>query len=83
MDENKRATLTSIGFTVRQTCGLCKHGKFKPNNDFGDCAIQSYKHLKHSADTKLLSVPKFGACPKFEADPEKLKFLHAFTEFIK
>lgn len=83
MDANKLKKLQEIGYKVHPCCGLCKHGKFRPNNDFGDCTIQGYKHLKHTAESKPLSVVRLGGCPSFEPDSARMAFIHGFAELME
>lgn len=82
VDPNKRQKLHEIGYEIPKVCGLCKHGKFRPSNDFGDCQLHTYVHQKHTAENKPLSILKFGTCPSFEADLEKIDFIHAFETFL-
>jgi hypothetical protein len=83
MDDNKRKKLAEIGYRILPCCALCKHGKFKPNNDFGDCTANTYEHLKHSGDARQLSINRLGSCPRFQVDEARLSFLHGFREFLK
>ena len=83
MDENKRQKLAEIGYTVKKCCGTCKHGEFRPNNDFGVCKLYAYRHLKHSTDVRDLSIVKYGTCPSFEMTEQALGFIHAFAEFLE
>lgn len=83
MDENKRQTLIGINYEVFKCCGLCKHGRFKPNHMFGECKKFDYKHLKHSEPSRYLSINIFGGCSSFELDDIKKGMLHRFIEFMK
>lgn len=82
MDENKRKKLHEIGYRMNRACGLCKHGCFKPNNDFGECELFRYDHLKHTGESRKLSINRLGSCPKFELDHRKFSFIHGFMEFL-
>lgn len=82
MDANKSVKLRDIGYTIPVVCGLCRHGKFQSGNDFGDCAVKTYVHLKHTAGEKPLSVSKFGKCPDAVVDEAKASTLHGFREFV-
>ena len=82
MDANKREKLLEVGYQIPKVCGLCKYGRFKVGNDFGDCTLFTYEHQKHSAESKPLSIVKYGGCPKFEPDSMRMHFLHAYTEFM-
>lgn len=83
MDENKRKTLEGIKYRLFECCGLCKHSKFVNNQMFGDCLRKTYKHIKHSADVKPLSINMFGGCQDFELSETKHGQLHAFTSFFE
>ena len=61
MDANKLAELRRIGYAVRPSCGLCKHGQF-PSDEWGTCAVRVYQHEKHSESTRNLSVHRNGSC---------------------
>ena len=82
MDDNKRLKLVEIGYSVNKCCGVCHHGVFKVNNDFGDCLEHDYTHLKHTGGAKLLSVFRYGGCSKFKMRESALFFMHAFKEFV-
>jgi hypothetical protein len=82
MDANKKQKLEDIAYIVQRSCGLCRHGHFKPDQLFGDCAIETYTHLKHTGDPKHLSVVRYGLCPSFEPDPVKMGALHNYVEFL-
>ena len=82
MDENKRLKLIEIEYEVKACCGTCMHSKFRTNNDFGDCQIYAYRHLKHSTDVKDLSIFRYGTCPSHEFEQKSLDFMHAFKEFL-
>ena len=81
MDKNKFDKLIEIGYKIKPCCDLCKYGKFH-NDDWGDCAKHIYKHLKHTADYKQLSIYRFGYCDYFIADDLKISFLNMFKGFF-
>ena len=82
MDENKLKKLHEIGYKFQPCCGMCKHSTFSPGSMFGDCGIHSYDHLKHTAESKPLSVNVFGHCPRYEFEERLLSKLHGFAEFL-
>lgn len=83
MDKNKLKVLQEIGYEIKPVCGLCTHGVFVKNGDFGGCAIKAYDHLKHSAADKPLSINCYGSCPEFKYDDKNDVSLHGFREFLK
>lgn len=84
MDENKRQQLIAIEYRINPCCAICLHGKFKPNNDFGQCEFprNTYQHLKHSGEKHNLSINRLGFCHSFQLDESKKGFFHGFAEFI-
>lgn len=82
MDENKRLKLVEIGYRVERSCGLCKHGRFVKNSDFGVCWFHTYQHLKHSDAIRNLSVLRYGSCPGFEMDKQAEGVIHKYSEFL-
>lgn len=84
MDTNKQAKLLEERYRITRCCGLCKHGNFKENQDWGTCNVLQYAHLKHSEVARDLSIHKYGRCAaRFELDKEKLAKLGAFALFLK
>lgn len=81
MDANKLQVLQDLPYTIPKTCGLCLHGEF-PQNDWGTCQVTQYEHQKHTGDARQLSILRFGSCPKFEADDQKVLLLGLFQEFL-
>lgn len=82
MDENKRQKLKEIEYGINECCGLCVHGKFR-GTMFGDCLLHSYQHLKHSAESKDLSINVYGHCKNFEFNKKLEGQLHKFIEFMR
>jgi hypothetical protein len=83
MDESKKKKLESIGYQVFKCCGLCKHAEFKNSSKFGDCLKNEYKHQKHVAPSKNLSISAFGGCSDFELEETSGVMLHRFVDFLK
>lgn len=81
MDANKLEKLKEIGFNLKPTCMLCVAGEF-PNNDWGTCAINSYKHLKHTDELRKMSIHKSGSCSRFLLDERKEEELESFKQFF-
>lgn len=81
MDANKLKVLREVGYQIPGVCGLCRHGAF-PKNNWGTCNVTTYSHQKHTGDDRQLSIHKFGSCPKFDADPNAVFGLLAFSEFL-
>lgn len=80
MDKNKLQVLRDVGYKIQPVCGLCKHGQFNFSNLFGACTIRTYKHLKHSAVAKDLSISRYGTCPEFEYNEQYDVMLHGFRQ---
>jgi len=80
MDANKLEVLKAVGYQVGPACGLCVHGRFAPGQDFGTCALHTYRHLKHSGPGRELSVNRLGHCPDFEMSEARLVTLGRFRE---
>lgn len=76
MDESKKKKLEDIGYQVFKCCGLCKHAEFKNSSKFGDCLKNEYKHQKHVAPSKNLSI-------SFELEETSKLMLHRFVDFLK
>ena len=70
-DANKFAKLRQIGYTIRPTCGLCKHGSFAGPSDWGTCLLHRYEHLKHENPKggRGVSICQHGCCPSWETAP--------------
>ena len=84
MDANKLKQLHLQNYTIPTTCGICKHGQFKPKTDFGTCNIITYNHQKHSESKRHLSIYVGGRCKDhFELDNNKITHLGTYGEFIK
>ena len=83
MDANKLKVLQEEGYKIQKVCALCTHGGFKKNGDeWGLCAIHVYEHLKHSDETRNLSINKFGTCPEFKLSDRQKAMLGDWTQFI-
>lgn len=86
LDANKLVKLKVIGYKVRQTCGNCVHSFF-PNQrtDWGTCSKHQYDHLKHSDQTRQLSINRFGRCDTYEKSPTATSELNlgGFTELLE
>lgn len=81
MDENKRAVLKEIDYQIHGVCGLCQHGAFEVDQDWGTCQVHTYDHLKHSLAQRPLSINTYGSCPSFEWDIATALVLGKFSEF--
>lgn len=81
MDINKASKLREIGYKIEPSCGTCKHFVQRSDEDFGDCQIHDYEHLKHTGGRRRLSVVRYGQCKSFEAN-DNLGYLHGFKEFL-
>jgi hypothetical protein len=83
-DPNKLQALADAGFKIRACCAICVHANFKPGSDWGACNLIPYKHLKHTAEQKSVSIHKSGYCDGYEADPTKLADLarSGFDRFV-
>lgn len=83
MDANKLSKLKEIGYTVKLTCGLCKHADIPPGRDFGTCKLVQYDHLKHSGGSRQLSIHRSGGCSKYEPSDTRDVLLHGFTTLLE
>jgi len=83
MDANKLEVLRDLPFIVHRVCGLCRHGSFAPNTNWGTCGRTQYEHKKHTGPARQLSIVLFGSCARFEADQQKKEQLGAYQEFLK
>ena len=83
MDDNKVEVLKEIGFRINKCCGLCKYFAANRGNVFGDCIKYTYKHLKHTAESKSLSVSIFGGCDDWKPSDGRINNLHGFAQFVK
>ena len=82
MDQNKLKKLKKLGYEISPCCGLCIHGKFNQNTDFGVCGKHEYKHLKHKRTCEL-SVFKYGHCDEFEINVMCEYILRQWKQFIR
>lgn len=82
MDENKRAKLKDIQYTIRGSCGLCTHYIRGVDPNWGECDLYHYLHLKHSGGMRHVSVCSSGNCPAFEISEAAKKSLEKFWEFF-
>lgn len=86
MDKNKLKVLREIGYTFPKTCGLCRHGEFRDYHGnlplWGTCAIQKYKHEKHTGEDRRLSVHLLGGCEAFKPVANAEESLEGFAEFL-
>jgi hypothetical protein len=64
MDENKRKKLKEIGYEIHPSCGMCQSGIFE-GVAWGTCKKHTYEHLKHTEETRELSIFRHGVCPEF------------------
>jgi hypothetical protein len=83
MDPNKLVELRRIGFKIRKTCKMCKHGTFFNGSEWGTCAVRTYEHLKHSDAKRHLSVHFAGSCPDLFELSFQVELLGAFAEFLE
>lgn len=83
MDKNKLKVLQEINYAIPVTCGICLHGRFDGQSNFGVCAKFTYDHLKHTTSKRNLSIFISGGCPKAEIRPEVQGVLETWKEFIK
>jgi hypothetical protein len=60
-DPNKLAVLADVDYRVQPCCRLCKHARFAPASDYGQCAVLTYEHEKHT-ETRQLTVHQAGRC---------------------
>jgi hypothetical protein len=82
MDANKLKKLREIGYTFKPSCMLCKH--FTPGMDlWGTCKFYTYQHIKHTDQTRQLSVHAMGGCRKWERNTNIDPFGLAWFEFIE
>jgi len=82
MDLNKLDKLKEIDYEINPCCGLCIHGKFRMETDWGTCDAHNYEHLKHERECEL-SINKFGFCKMFEINIMKQYGMKSWTLFIK
>lgn len=82
MDANKLKVLQELGYQIPPTCGICKHGEFKPQTPWGTCKLHTYQHVKHTGDRRQLSIYQGGRCDKLEPDPSRVAKLERFAEFL-
>ena len=71
-DGNKFAKLREIGYTLPITCGLCVMGEFPDRGDWGTCKIHRYQHLKHTGESRGVSIHRGGSCADAEVDGSKV-----------
>lgn len=81
MDVNKLKVLQKIEYKIAPVCSLCLHGEF-PQNDFGICSIQTYAHLKHSEQTRNLSIHRYGHCDMFTGNQKAIAKLGSYEQFL-
>lgn len=77
MDANKRKVLFDIEYQIQRTCENCMFSKL--NGDWGICTLHDYKHLKHTDETRHLSIHRTGQC--YSYDEETSIDLGGFNEF--
>lgn len=79
MDANKRKVLQEIGYQIRPSCETCVHSDLSEDG-WGYCGAHEYQHLKHSEETRFLSVHRLGWCAEWKVDANKTAALglHAF-----
>jgi hypothetical protein len=82
MDANKLEVLRALPYRVQKVCGLCRHGGFVPNTDWGTCIRTQYEHKKHTGPARQLSITRFGSCEGFEPDERRVATLGAYQEFL-
>lgn len=83
MDENKRQQLVVIDYAIFPVCGICKHGVFKKDNDFGECTAYQYVHQKHTGAERDLSVYRYGTCSSPKLRTGVRSFIHGYAEFLE
>lgn len=77
IDDLKRQKLFQERYRIFRACGLCTHGCFTSDGDFGTCdAIDEH--------TDKFIVHKLGRCGvHFKLDKNKLNEIGSFSEFIR
>ena len=80
MDENKLKVLKEINYQIRRTCGNCRYSNGF-SNGFSTCKIYRYNHLKHSKETRELSINENGYCSEHEWYHDTDWKLQKFVEF--
>ena len=86
MDANKLKKLKEIGYVIPETCDTCLHAEIKPGQDFGECGLITYDHLKHTKPVHELSIYRGGNCIGkgfYELDPEAAKRLGDWAQFLE
>ncbi len=87
MDQNKLKVLNDIGYAIRKTCATCEYSLFTQarGNNWGLCFAKTYEHLKHTGPERQLSINKFGHCPQYAWDWDKVtkEVGVAYSEFVE
>ena len=84
MDQNKQKKLREIAYVIPNACENCLHSIIKPGSDFGSCGLILFKHMKHSASVRSLSIYRGGRCEEFYTpSPDAERKLGAWAEFLE
>jgi len=81
MDINKLKVLNENGYRVQKSCYFCEYSVFKNGNDYGECTIKTYFHLKHKKEL-YLSIHKNGVCDTYKESQEKTLSLEGFRQLL-
>jgi hypothetical protein len=81
MDDNKLKKLLAIGYTITPSCGSCSHAVLGLD-EFGTCTQHSYDHLKHTDETRKLSIHRDGSCGEYARRDDYVGKLGAYTQFM-
>jgi hypothetical protein len=82
VDANKLKKLQEVRYQIRKCCGTCKNASF-PANDWSTCQIHKYQHLKHSVETRNLSINAYGHCDDFDWSQEYLDQIDTWLGFLE
>ena len=64
MDANKLKVLQNLDYTIKRVCGNC--GFTSLVSGWGNCALHSYQHQKHTDSKRALSIHFSGSCGAHE-----------------
>lgn len=87
MDDNKLNKLRKVKYNIKKCCGICFHGKFKDNSNWGTCGTHTYDHKKHGGGEKGkrrdLSINRYGCCDDFDLQDMVMYELDHYKEFYE
>jgi hypothetical protein len=83
MDKNKLKVLKEVGYRIHKTCMFCAHKDIPYASNWGGCKLHTYNHLKHTKESKPLSIHKSGSCDSFEMNEDELLTIHGFVELVE